>query len=114
LGVFVRRRQYRAHYRTEMAQPALANRQLVKLKDLTPSGASFVTPERLASGDRVQLTIRLPHLDGGVSEMVLDATVRTSLPNQVFSRFDQLPDTKRDNLVQYCSIVRPFQILRAS
>ncbi len=120
LGVFVRRKQHRAHYRTEMAQPALANHQLVKLKDLTPSGASFVTPERLASGDRVQLTIRLPHLDGGISEMVLGATVRSSLPNQVFSRwrvgcrFDELPAVERDTIVQYCSIVRPFQILRAS
>ncbi|MFV1991551.1 MAG: PilZ domain-containing protein, partial [Acidimicrobiales bacterium] len=111
------RRQYRAHYRTEMTQPALANSQLVKLKDLTPSGASFVTPERLASGDRVELTIRLPHLDGSVAEMQVRATVRSSLPNQVFSRwrvgcrFDELPDPDRDSIVQYCSIVRPFQIL---
>jgi hypothetical protein len=52
--------------------------------------------------------------------MVLDATVRSALPNQVFSRwrvgcrFDELPAVERDTIVQYCSIVRPFQILRAS
>lgn len=118
LGVFVRRRQHRAHYRIGMSQPALVNEHLVKLRDLTASGASFITPRRVAPGDEVTLVIRLPRLTGGVDEMRIEATVRSALPNQHFSRwrvgclFKNVESLEQDQIIEYCSVTRPFQLLR--
>ena len=118
LGVFVRRRQFRSHYRVGVSIGGYANGALVKLQNLTPAGVGFVSTTRIQPGSTVIVHMRLPDASGGYTDLELRAIARNLLPNQFGTRFrigcrfvglslDQL------NLItEYSSVVRPYQLLR--
>lgn len=120
LGVFVRRRQHRSQYRVQVDLGAYANDRLVKIKDLTPAGAGFVSTVPLAPGARVVLRFRVADARGGSTELELEAVVRNQLPNQDRSRYRigcrfVGATTEQTNLIsEYTSVVRPYQLLRAN
>lgn len=120
LGVFVRRRQHRAGYRVLVDLPAVADGDLVRVRDLTGAGAAFVSTRSRRPGDIVQLVVRMPDLHGRPHDVRVQGAVRSVIPNQHASRwrtgveFGELSPTDRDTVLRYCAVVRPFQLLRGT
>ncbi len=118
LGVFVRRRQHRSHYRVGVDLGGYVDGALVKIRDLTPAGAGIITTKRLDPGSRVHVRIRLPDARGGASTLDLQAVVRNTTPNQHGSRyrtgcsFIGLTPAQVNLITEYSSVVRPYQLLR--
>lgn len=118
LGVFVRRRQHRSHYRVGVDLGGYVDGQLVKIRDLTPAGAGIITTSHLDPGSRVHLRLRLPDARGGAATMDLQAVVRNETPNQhgtryrVGCRFVGLTSEQINRITEYSSVVRPYQLLR--
>ncbi|MCP3936907.1 MAG: glycosyltransferase [Actinomycetia bacterium] len=118
LGVFVRRRQHRSQYRVDVDLGAYANGRLVKISDLTPDGAGFVSTESFAPGTKLSLRFRLADASGGATDLELRAVVRNQLPNQTRSRFRigcrfvGVSNDERDLITEFTSVVRPYQLLR--
>lgn len=119
LGVFVRRRQHRSQYRVQVDLGAYANGRLVKIKDLTPAGAGFVSTVPLAPGANVTLRFRVAGAKGGAADLELNAVVRNQLPNQsrtrfrIGCRFVGLTTEQTNLIAEYTAVVRPYQLLRA-
>ncbi len=59
-----RRHQYRHHYRIAVEISGVMERNLVRIVDLTPSGAGLIGPDALAVGTRLGLRLELPMVDG--------------------------------------------------
>ncbi len=120
LGVFVRRRQHRSFYRVDTDLGGYADGQLVKIRDLTPAGAGLVTTALLVPGSRVHLRLRLPDARGGASTLDLQAVVRNQTSNKEGSRFRVgcrfigLSNDEVNQITEYASVVRPYQLLRGT
>jgi hypothetical protein len=118
LGVFVRRRQHRSHYRVGVDLGGYANGKLVKIQDLTPAGIGLISTESVPPGTRLHIRMRLPNAYGGASDVEAEAVVRNQLPNQAATRFRVgcrfvgLTEDQRDQITEYASVVRPYQLLR--
>ena len=118
LGVFVRRRQHRSHYRVGVDLGGYLDGALVKIRDLTPAGAGVITTKRLEPGARVHVRIRLPDARGGAATLDLQAVVRNITPNQHGTRyrtgcsFIGLTPAQVNLITEYSSVVRPYQLLR--
>ncbi len=118
LGVFVRRRQHRSHYRVDVDLGAYANGRLVKVSDLTPAGMGFVSTESFTPGTKLLLRFRVADATGGATDLEMRAVVRNQLPNQTRSRFRVgcrfvgISDDQRNLITEYTSVVRPYQLLR--
>jgi len=119
LGVFVRRRQFRSHYRVGVSIGGYANGALVKLQNLTPAGVGFVSTTQLQPGSTVIVHMRLPDARGGYTDLELRAIARNLLPNQfgtrfrVGCRFVGLTLDQLNLITEYSSVVRPYQLLRS-
>lgn len=120
LAVFVHRRQLRSDFRRNVELGALAEGRRVKITDLSLTGMAFVSPTMYRNGETVDLRVRLQQANGTVRDVELLTMVRSSMPNQYRTRWRvgaQLVDPSaetRDALIQYVSIVHPFQQLRAA
>ena len=118
LGVFVRRRQFRSHYRVGVSIGGYANGALVKLQNLTPAGVGFVSTTQIQPGSTVTIHMRLPDARGGYTDLELRAIARNLLPNQfgtrfrVGCRFVGLSLDQLNLITEYSSVVRPYQLLR--
>ncbi len=119
LGVFVRRRQYRSHYRVEVAIGGYANGALVKFRNLTPAGVGFISTTPFRPGTPVVLHMRLPDARGGMADVELKAVTRNLLPNQsgtryrIGCRFVGLTVDQLNLITEYSQVVRPYQLLRS-
>ena len=115
----MRRRQHRSQYRVQVDLGAYANGRLVKIKDLTPAGAGFVSTVPLAPGANVTLRFRVADAKGGAADLELNAVVRNQLPNQsrtrfrIGCRFVGLTTEQTNLIAEYTAVVRPYQLLRA-
>jgi cellulose synthase (UDP-forming) len=118
LGVFVNRRQLRSQYRQSVDFGGLVEGRMVKISDLSHDGIGFVSTAMYRSGETVDVRVRLPMADGRIVDLQLLAVIRSALPNQSATRWRigaqvvGLDDSSRDSLVEYVSVVRPFQTLR--
>ncbi len=72
-----RRRQVRHQFRVKVEIAATMSGSVVRIADLTPSGAAIITPRPLSIGDEVPLQLELPRLDGGTSTVRADFTARS-------------------------------------
>jgi cellulose synthase/poly-beta-1,6-N-acetylglucosamine synthase-like glycosyltransferase len=118
LGLFVRRRQRRAVPRVRVDQPARSDGDIVRLRDLSATGGSFISTSPRRPGQTLPLRMALPDLAGRPRPVAAHAVVRTCLPNRDRTRFRigcefvDVPADQRDALIEYCSVIRPFQVLR--
>ncbi len=119
LGVFVRRRQYRASHRQRIDLPGLVEGQPAKILDANTRGASIVSTRQFPEGGEVRIGLRVIRVDGSESDLWFDGIVRSSVPNQHGNRwrlgceFVDVDPEARDLLVEYLAVVRPFGELRA-
>jgi len=118
LGVFIRRRQFRRHFRVDVKLGGYANGSLVKLRDLTPAGVGLVSSTVLHPGTAVVIHVRVPDARGGANDLELKAITRNVLANQhgtryrIGCRFVGLSVDQLNIITEYASVVRPYQQLR--
>jgi cellulose synthase (UDP-forming) len=107
-----RRRQLRHHYRAPTEVAGIIDGVIVRIVDLTPSGAGLVSPHAMAPGRPVDLVADLPMVDGTNYTTHLRLTVMDC-------RLDEDPDGgwrvggtiepkgegDRAALVEYCHVV---------
>ena len=119
LGLFVRRKQRRGGPRVSLDQPARSEGDIVRLRDLSPTGGAFVSTWPRSEGQLLPLRMALPDLQGRPRPVATVAVVRSCLPNANGSRFrigcefQEVTPGQEDVLVEYCSVIRPFQLLRS-
>jgi len=119
LGVFVRRRQYRSHYRVDVDLGGYANGSLVKLQNLTPAGVGMVSTAPIEPGTTIIIHVRVPDARGGAHDLALKAITRNMTPNQhgtryrVGCRFIGLSLDQLNLITEYASVARPYQVLRS-
>jgi len=119
LGVFIRRRQFRRHFRVDVNLGGYANGSLVRLKNLTPAGVGLVSSTALHPGTAVVIHVRVPDARGGARDLELKAITRNVLANQhgtryrVGCRFVGLSLDQLNIITEYASVVRPYQQLRS-
>ncbi len=113
LRALVQRRQRRHVYRFPVDLRASLGDELVQVCDLNHSGTGvrcFQAPE---PGSQVTLALRLPRLDGTVARCSVRGVVRSVGPaddsglRHVGIRFDELPTGERDQILEYCHVLRP-------
>jgi cellulose synthase (UDP-forming) len=120
LGVFVHRRQMRSQFRQGVEFGALAEGRTVKISDLSVGGIGFVSTAMYCTGETVDVRLRLPMADGRIQDIELMVVIRSALPNQTTTRWrlgGQIVGANvatRDALMEFVSVVRPFQLLRSS
>jgi hypothetical protein len=112
LGKVSRRRQLRRHYRTPTDMGGFVDDTMVRIVDLTPTGAGLLSPRSLEIGKLVDLVADLPKVDGGTRPVRLHLTVASC-------HFDHQPthgwriggtvapvgEHDRQALVEYCHVV---------
>ena len=105
------RRQLRRHYRTPTDMAAFIDDDMVRMVDLTPTGAGLLSPRQLAVGQEVQLVTDLPMADGRARSARLRLTVATCRTDPESTRDWRIggalvPVTDQDHatLVEYCHV----------
>ena len=86
------RRQLRHHYRTPTDMAAFIGDDMVRMVDLTPTGAGLLGPRQLALGQQVLLVADLPMADGRPHSARLQLTVASCRPDAESAR---LADRRR-------------------
>jgi cellulose synthase (UDP-forming) len=112
LGKVSRRRQLRHHYRTPTDMAAFIDDTIVRIVDLTPSGAGLLSPRSIEAGKLVDLVADLPMVDGGRRPVRLQLTVATCHLDhestqgwRIGGTVVPVRDEDREALVEYCHVV---------
>jgi cellulose synthase (UDP-forming) len=105
------RRQLRHHYRTPTDMAAFIGDDMVRMVDLTPTGAGLLGPRQMAVGQQVLLVADLPMADGRPRSARLQLTVASCRPDSESGRdwriggaLVPLTDSDRATLVEYCHV----------
>ena len=111
LGKVSARRQLRRHYRTPTDMAAFIGDDMVRMVDLTPTGAGLLSPRQLAGGGEVLLVTDLPMADGRPRSARLRLTVSTCRPDpgsahdwRIGGALVPVTDEDRATLVEYCHV----------
>jgi hypothetical protein len=111
LGKVSARRQLRRHYRTPTDMAAFIDDDMVRMVDLTPTGAGLLSPKQLAVGQEVVLVTDLPMADGRARSSRLRMTVATCRSDpesthdwRIGGALVPVTDADRANLVEYCHV----------
>jgi cellulose synthase (UDP-forming) len=111
LGKVGRRRQLRHHYRTPTDVAAFMDDTIVRVVDLTPSGAGLLTPDGIEIGKLVDLVTDLPMVDGGTRPVRLRLRVATCHLDHESRQGWRIGGTvvpvggeDREALVEYCHV----------
>jgi hypothetical protein len=112
LGKVSRRRQLRHHYRTPTDVGAFVDDTMVRVLDLTTSGAGLLSPQSVEVGKLVDLLVKLPRVEGGTRPVRLRLTVATCHPDQestqgwrIGGMVAPVGDQDREALVEFCHVV---------
>ncbi len=105
-----RRRQVRHQFRVKVEIAATMEGSVVRIADLTPSGAAIITAHPLGIGDEVTLQLELPRLDGGTRAVHANFTARSccTQDDQSWRVGGTLaPETPEDGLalIEHCHVV---------
>jgi cellulose synthase (UDP-forming) len=121
LGKVSARRQLRRHYRTPTDMAAFIDDDMVRMVDLTPTGAGLLSPRQLAVGQQVLLVTDLPMADGRARSARLRLTVASCRADpesthdwRIGGALVPVTDEDRANLVEYCHVVAARSRLTAS
>lgn len=112
----VRRRQRRVVYRFPVDVRANVGSELVRVVDLNHHGAGILSSQPLHPGERIELSLRLPALDGSTARVDVPAVVRaTTLADEpgvehVGVEFDRLDVTTQNRILEYCHVLRPATV----
>jgi cellulose synthase (UDP-forming) len=105
------RRQLRHHYRTPTDMAAFIGDDMVRMVDLTPSGAGLLGPRKLELGQQVLLVADLPMAGGRPRSARLKLTVASCRPDPESGRdwriggaLVPVTDADRATLVEYCPV----------
>jgi len=105
------RRQLRRHYRTPTEVSGRADGAIVKVVDLTPSGAGLISPHPLSLGQQVELVAELPELTGATRPVRLRLAVSTCCTEagtadswRVGGTITPVGSDDHDRLVEYCHV----------
>jgi hypothetical protein len=105
------RRQLRHHYRTPTDMAAFIGDDMVRMVDLTPSGAGLLGPRKLELGQQVLLVADLPMAGGRPRSARLKLTVASCRPDPESGRdwriggaLVPVTDADRATLVEYCHV----------
>lgn len=113
LRALVRRRQRRHVYRFPVDLRARLGDAVVQVCDLNHAGVGVRCTLQPEVGEHLRLTLRLPRLDGSISRCVVSGVVRTVTPpdgsgfRHVGIQFTELSDDARDEILEYCHVLRP-------
>jgi len=112
LGKVSQRRQLRHHYRTPTDMAAFIDDTIVRVVDLTPSGAGLLSPRGIEVGRLVDLVVDLPTVDRGTVPVRLQLTVatchldpQTTQGWRIGGTVVPFGDQDREVLVEYCHVV---------
>lgn len=104
------RHQIRHHYRVPVALAATLNDAIVRLVDLTPTGAGIIGPVPMEPGSQTGLQLDLPLSGGTVRSMRLRFTVASC--QEVSGRswrmggsLDVTSEADREALIDHCQLV---------
>ncbi len=107
-----RRRQLRHHYRTPTDMAAFIEDTIVRVVDLTPSGAGLLSPRSIDIGKLVDVVADLPMVDGGTRPVRLQLTVTTCHLDpestqgwRIGGAVVPVGNEDREALVEYCHVV---------
>jgi cellulose synthase (UDP-forming) len=107
-----RRRQLRHHYRTPTDMAAFIEDTIVRVVDLTPSGAGLLSPRSIEIGKLVDVVADLPMVDGGTRPVRLQLTVTTCHLDpestqgwRIGGAVVPVGNEDREALVEYCHVV---------
>jgi len=106
------RRQLRRHYRTPSDMAGFMEDTMVRVVDLTPSGAGFLSPRGAEVGKLIDLVFDLPMVDGVTRPVRLQLTVATCRLDhestqgwRIGGTVIPVSDHDREALVEYCHVV---------
>jgi cellulose synthase (UDP-forming) len=105
-----RRHQHRHHYRIPVELAGIMGRGLVRVVDLTPGGAGVIGHHELEVGSKVDLSIDLPQVDGGMCEVNVRFTVCSSRPAEglgwrMGGTLTPMSDADGEVLIDHCHLV---------
>ena len=115
----VNRRQRRHVYRFPVDLRARLGDELVQVDDLNHVGSGIRCAQALPRGESVELVLRLPRLDGSVRSCPVRGVVRSiSAPDETGLRhvgiqFEELSGGARDEILEYCHVLRPASVAAA-
>ncbi len=113
LGKVSRRRQLRRHYRTPTDVGGFVDDTMVRIVDLTPSGAGLLSSRRVEVGKLIDLVADLPKVDGSTRPVRLQLTVAscylddrpTTQGWRIGGTVVPVGEQDREALVDYCHVV---------
>lgn len=113
LASLVERRQRRQTFRFAVDVTARVGDQVLRVADLNHHGAGLVVHDTLPPGATIDLTLRLPGLDGELHRLALRAVVRSARALDDASgwrlgvEFVDPAPTQVDQILEYCHVLRP-------
>ncbi|CAN5618677.1 hypothetical protein BH10ACT3_BH10ACT3_03710 [soil metagenome] len=116
LGGLVSRRQRRVIYRFPVDVRATVDNEVVRVVDLNHHGAGLLYSHPPELGTELELSLRLPALDGTVHRVDVAGVVRAIVPTgedgvkHVGVQFTELPIEAENRILEYCHVLRPASI----
>ncbi len=119
LGKVTRRHQIRHHYRIPVEIAGVINGTLVRVVDLTPSGAGVIAPRPIELGSEVGLRLELPDVTGHVEEVKVRFTIgscraATGLGWRMGGTLTPVSEKDGERLIEHCHLVTSRARLVAS
>ena len=115
LRSLARHRQRRNAFRFPVDLMARCGRNLHRVVDLNTRGTGLLFTEEPERGHRLEVTIHVPGLDGGVHPVTVAGTVRSVRPgpdagtHRVGVEFDGLDPEADRRILEYCHVLAPAQ-----
>jgi cellulose synthase (UDP-forming) len=114
-----RRHQIRHHYRVPVEVAGVVGDTVVRVVDLTVSGAGIIGPRSLEVGEEVALRMDLPTVTGAMSEVQVRFTVCSSRPVEdlgwrMGGTLTPVTQADGDALIEHCHVVTSRARLTAS
>jgi cellulose synthase (UDP-forming) len=105
-----RRHQERRHYRVPVEIAGVIDRSVVRVVDLTPTGAGLISPRPLPVGAEVGLQLDLPTIEGDVHTVRVRFTVRSCGPDRrvgwrIGGTVVPLTPAGSEVLIEHCHVV---------
>ncbi len=121
LRALIARRQRRHVYRFAVDVRANVGDELVQVVDLNHHGAGLLAAHPPSVGDPLEMTLRLPALDGRIERVAVRGTVRAIVPtgdapedaagiSHVGVEFAELSREAEDRILEYCHVLRPASV----
>jgi hypothetical protein len=116
LRAVVARRQRRHVYRFPVDIRASVGDELIRVVDLNHHGAGLLSSEPPEVGSDIEMTLRLPALDGTIHRVRVGGTVRAIVPSgeppalHVGVQFSELSADAENRILEYCHVLRPASV----